>query len=182
LANRVRPQKSRIFYTTPKKEKEIGVITKNIVPKAVANRIPVFVRIAARPNANRTRARTLTSAQFYSYLALNWQWTAATVRNTSRDRRFPTPQPTTRHLVSFCYRGSAAFLLRIWRPNFEFLAAEDVPSAEGGGGEKPGLSSPEPCIGRLSQKFYSKARLSGRPSCAKKSARRGRHTGPAPSP
>jgi len=147
----VRPQTSRIFYTTTKKEKEIGVITKNIVPKAVANRTPVFVRIAARPQANRTRSRTLTSAQFYSYLALNWQRTAAMVRNTSRDRRFPTPQPTTTHLFWPNQQRSATLLPPNWlrnpgpaagevvsfiavsrRPNL--LASKYTNDGEGGGG------------------------------------------------
>lgn len=117
LLTQARPKRAQISIPPLKKDKDTGVITENTAPKAVADRMPKLGQIAARRTANRTRARIVTSAQIYSYLALNWQRAAIEVRHTSRDRRFPTPQPTTRHLFWPNRPRSATLLPPNWLRN-----------------------------------------------------------------
>jgi hypothetical protein len=57
------------------------------------------------------RSALVTNRQPNSYLATNWQRTDAEARFTSRDRRFPTPQPTTTHLFWPNQRREPAWLL-----------------------------------------------------------------------
>jgi hypothetical protein len=58
-----------------------------------------------------------------AYLATNWQQADIEPRFTSEDRRFPTPQPTTHHLLWPGQRRNAVFLLPFSRPNCDFLGS-----------------------------------------------------------
>jgi hypothetical protein len=106
-------------YTTHKKRRisDTGVTTENTAPKTIADHISELEQNAAKRKANRTRARIATSTQTRSYLALNWQRGQVNAGFTSRDLRFPTPQPTTAPVFRPNQRGKGISLLPIWLRN-----------------------------------------------------------------
>jgi hypothetical protein len=79
-----------------------------------------------------------------SYLAINWQRTDVEARFTSRGRRFPTPQPTTRHMFWPNQRRKAAFLLPIWLRNSGFLSRRYDQKVERGAGGRHRKPSGDP--------------------------------------
>jgi hypothetical protein len=88
-------------------------------------------KIGGVTSANSGCAHGGTSLQARSHLAINWQRGPLNARFTSIDRRFPTPQPTTRHLFWPKQRTKAASVLPIWLRNSDFPAVNGDRGAGG---------------------------------------------------
>ena len=88
------PMTARKFYTSIKKDesRDTDVGTENIRPKAVCDRRSDSGRIVAGQTATGANKPATTL-----YLAIDWQRGHINTRFTSRDRRFPTPQPPLRN-------------------------------------------------------------------------------------
>jgi hypothetical protein len=144
---------ARKFYTRIKKDesRDTDVGTENIRPKALCDRRSDSERIVAGQTATRAnKPATL-------YLAINWQRGHINTRFTSKDRRFPTPQPTTRHLFWPNQPGKAASLLPIWLRNSGILGRRDDRKAQRGGrGGSAGRNWQNRLIHKLTQDFITK--------------------------
>ena len=92
-------------------------------------------REPARARGRACRNGNPAGEQETSYLALNWQRAEIGLPHTSRDRRFPTPQPTTNHLLLQHLPGNIAPLLPISQPNSNSLGGKCKERAKGGGGD-----------------------------------------------
>jgi len=75
------------------------------------------------------------AANTYSnpYLATKWQRLYVAARFTSGARRFPTPQPTTTHLLLPAHRMKTSLLLPISQPNSDSLGSKFTQKATLGG-------------------------------------------------
>jgi hypothetical protein len=153
-----RPAIAQIPIPSIKKDEcwENGVKTENTPAKAVPARVLGSGHIAARRGVNRSRARCGTLVQAHSYLAVNWQQAAVKVRYTSIDRRFPTPQPTTRHLFWPNQRSKAASLLPIWLRNSDLPAVGIAAKPTGGAGGSARCSRQDALIHKLTRNFLHK--------------------------
>jgi hypothetical protein len=69
-----------------------------------------------------------------AYLAINWQQADIEARFTSKGRRFPTPQPTTNHLLLQRPPRTTGALLPISEPNPNCLGGNCTKRVEGGRG------------------------------------------------
>jgi hypothetical protein len=148
---------ARESYTRIKKDqsRDTDVRARNTTPKAVADRMPERGQIDAQRYANRTRARIGTSTQTRLYLALNWQRAQIGLPHTSGDRRFPTPQPTTNHLLLQLQPGTTGALL-LFRNRIQTLPAIRAPRQSRGAGGSAGCSRRERNIDKLTRNFPRK--------------------------
>jgi len=104
------------------------------------------------------------AANTYSnpYLATKWQRLYVAARFTSGARRFPTPQPTTTHLLLPAHRMKTSLLLPISQPNSDSLDSKVTQRADPGGAGSAAPSRRRCRTQKLTRNFVA----NGSPPCS----------------